>query len=160
MAYSGFVQAVDISAIPIEAVERIEIVADGASAIYGSDAVGGVGNVILKRDFDGVTVGARYGTATDGGLATHEYAVTAGMYWNSGGLIATYKDVSVDPIDAAERDYTEYLDPPTTVYPGSDPRRGLLSAHHLVGAARLEEHTSEFQSLLRTSFDVFWFKPK
>src|SRR3546814_15219822 len=57
------------------------------------------------------------------------------MYWNSGGLIATYKDVSVDPIDAAERDYTEYLAPPTTVYPGSDLRSGLLSAHQLVGDA-------------------------
>src|SRR3546814_19383184 len=77
MAYSGFVQAVDISAIPIEAVERIEIVADGASAIYGSDAVGGLANVILKRDFDGVTVGARYGPAPAGGLATPEYALTA-----------------------------------------------------------------------------------
>src|SRR5690606_39717167 len=41
MAYSGFVQAVDIGAIPVEAVDRVEIVADGASAIYGSDAVGG-----------------------------------------------------------------------------------------------------------------------
>lgn len=53
LAYGGFTQAVDLSAIPVEAVERLEIVADGASAIYGSDAVGGVGNVILKRDYDG-----------------------------------------------------------------------------------------------------------
>ncbi|MEJ1963057.1 MAG: TonB-dependent receptor [Gammaproteobacteria bacterium] len=67
MSYGGFYPAVDISAIPVEAVERIEIVADGASAIYGSDAVGGVGNVILKRDFEGVTLNARYGNATDGG---------------------------------------------------------------------------------------------
>lgn len=135
MAYSGFTQAVDISAIPVEAVERIEIVADGASAIYGSDAVGGVGNVILKRDFDGVTASTRYGRATDGGLATHEYGLTAGTYWSSGGLIATYRDVSVDPIYAAERDYTDHLGPPTTIYPGSDLRSGLLSAYQAVGDA-------------------------
>ena len=68
--------AIDVGAIPVEAVDRVEVVTDGASAIYGSDAVGGVGNVILKRDFEGVQVGARYGRATDGGLATREYTVT------------------------------------------------------------------------------------
>ena len=135
MAYGGFTQAVDISAIPVEAVERIEIVADGASAIYGSDAVGGVGNVILKRDFDGVTVNTRYGRATDGGLATREYGVTAGTYWSNGGLIATYQDVSVDPIYAAEREYTDRLGPPTTIYPGSGLHSGLLSAYQALGDA-------------------------
>jgi len=133
MAYSGFVQAVDISAIPVEAVDRIEIVPDGASAIYGSDAVGGVGNVILKRDFEGVTIGARYGGATNGGLATREYTATAGTHWNSGDFIATYKDASVDPVYAADRNYTEYLGPPTTIYPGSELKSGLLSAHQSLG---------------------------
>ncbi|MCD9033168.1 TonB-dependent receptor [Luteimonas sp. Y-2-2-4F] len=138
MAYGGFTQSLDISAIPVEAVERIEIVADGASAIYGSDAVGGVGNVILKRDYEGVTVGTRYGTATQGGLTTREYAVTAGTAWSndrwgSGGLIATYKDVSVDPIYSSDRRYTEQLVDPSTLYPGSDLRSGLLSAHQSLG---------------------------
>ena len=96
LAYDGFTQAVDISAIPVEAVERLEIIPDGASAIYGSDAVGGVANVILKPDYDGVALGARYGGATDGGLATREYTATAGTTWASGGLIATLKDVDVD----------------------------------------------------------------
>ncbi len=135
MAYSGFVQAVDIGAIPVEAVDRVEIVADGASAIYGSDAVGGVGNVILKRDFDGVALGARYGAATDGGLATREYSATAGTYWNSGGLIASYKDVSVDPIHASKRHYSDHLGPPTTIYPGSDLRSGLFSGYQRLGEA-------------------------
>jgi len=133
LSYGGFVQAVDISAIPVEAVERIEIVVDGASAIYGSDAVGGVGNVILKRDYDGVTVGARYGGTTDGGLTTREYTITAGTTWSSGGLIATYKDVAVDPIYAADRDYTNFLIDPTTIYPGSDLRSGLFSAYQSFG---------------------------
>ncbi len=133
MAYGGFSQAVDISAIPVEAVDRIEIVPDGASAIYGSDAVGGVGNVILKRDFEGATIGARYGGATGGGLFTREYTATGGTQWNSGGFIATYKDASVDPVYAADRSYTEYLGPPTTIYPGSELKSGLLSAHQSLG---------------------------
>jgi outer membrane receptor protein involved in Fe transport len=49
LAYSSSRQSVDISAIPLAAVERIEIVADGASALYGSDAVAGVANIILRR---------------------------------------------------------------------------------------------------------------
>ncbi|PPU86297.1 TonB-dependent receptor [Xanthomonas hortorum pv. hederae] len=133
MSYGGFGQTVDISAIPVEAVERIEIVADGASAIYGSDAVGGVGNVILKRDFDGLTVGARYGDSSNGGLATHEYSATAGTTWASGGLIATYKDVSVDSIHASQRDYTEHMGAPFVLYPGSELQSGLLSAHQSLG---------------------------
>lgn len=133
MAYGGFTQSVDISAIPIEAVERIEIVADGASAIYGSDAVGGVGNVVLKREYEGVGLGARFGKATQGGLMSREYNVTAGTTWRSGGLIATYKDVSVDPLYSSQRWYSEQLVDPSTLYPGSDLRSGLLSAHQSVG---------------------------
>lgn len=133
LAYSGFVQAVDISAIPVEAIDRLEIIPDGASAIYGSDAVGGVGNVILKRDYEGVTVGARYGDATDGGLTTREYTVTAGSNWLSGGLIATWKKSSSDPICSDQRDYTDHLYSPTTLYPDSDLRSGLLSVHQSLG---------------------------
>ncbi|EIM01723.1 TonB-dependent receptor-like protein [Rhodanobacter denitrificans] len=133
LAYDGYTQAVDISAIPVEAVERLEIVPDGASAIYGSDAVGGVANVILKRDFDGVTLGARYGGATEGGLATREYTATGGTTWASGGLIATFKDANADPIYARQRSYTRYLIDPYAIYPGSDLRSGLVSVHQSMG---------------------------
>jgi len=135
MAYGGFTQAVDISAIPVEAVERVEIVADGASAIYGSDAVGGVGNVILKREYDGVTVGTRFGHAMQGGLGSHEYSVTMGTTWRSGGVIATYRNASSDPIYSSQREYTEQLVDPSTLYPGSDLRSGLVSAHQALGDA-------------------------
>jgi outer membrane receptor protein involved in Fe transport len=139
LTYDGFVQAVDISAIPIEAVARVEIIPDGASAVYGSDAVAGVANVILKRDFDGVTLGSRYGRATDGGFGTHEYTATAGTTWSSGGLIATYKKASQAPIFAEQRDYTLAMDDPTTIYGGNDLRSGLVSAYQRIGdVARLQ----------------------
>lgn len=132
-AYGGYTQTVDISAIPVEAVDRVEVVADGASAIYGSDAVGGVANVILRRDYDGATIGARYGAASDGGLGTREYTATAGTTWTSGGVIATYKHASMDPIRSDERDYTEGMLSPSTIYPGSELRSGLLSLHQSLG---------------------------
>jgi len=133
MAYGGVSQGVDISAIPVQAVERIEIVPDGASAIYGSDAVGGVANVVLRRSFDGASVSARLGGATDGGLTTREYAATAGTTWASGGLIATVEDVATDPIYARQRAYTAYLRDPWTLYPKSNQRSALFSIHQQLG---------------------------
>lgn len=135
MSYGGFAQAVDISTIPVEAVQRLEIVPDGASAIYGSDAVGGVANVILKRDFNGVTLGARYGGATEGGLTTHEYTATAGATWATGGLIAAGEKTSNDPIYADQRDYTQSMYQPSTLWQGNDLRSGLFSLHQLLGDA-------------------------
>jgi outer membrane receptor protein involved in Fe transport len=133
MSYDSNVQAVDISAIPVDAVDRLEIVADGASAIYGSDAVGGVGNVILKRDFEGLTVGASYGTSADGGATSREYTATGGAVWSSGGFIATYKKASVDPIYTSQRSFTDDMIAPSTIYPGSDLHSGLLSVHQSLG---------------------------
>lgn len=135
LSYGGFSQTVDISAIPVEAVERVEIVPDGASAIYGSDAVGGVANVILKRDFDGVTVGARYGGATDGGLITREYNATAGTAWATGGLIVAGEKTSNDPIYSDQRDYTQSMYRTSTLWQGNDLRSGLLSLHQSLGDA-------------------------
>lgn len=150
---SGFGQAIDISAIPVEAVDHIDIVADGASAIYGSDAVAGVGNVVLKRDFDGVTAGARYGGATDGGLTTREYTAVAGTTWASGGLIATYKDTTVDPIRAGQRNYTAYMDEPFVLYPGSELHSGLFSVHQAL-SDRVELQLDAF----RTERNQTWFQ--
>ena len=133
LAYGGYTQTVDISAIPVAAVDRIEIVADGASAIYGSDAVGGVANVILLRDYEGATVSALYGDTADGGMATREYTGTAGTAWSSGGFIATYKYASVDPISADQRDYTSGMPSPTTIYPGSTLHSELFSGHQALG---------------------------
>ena len=135
MAYGGFAQAVDISAIPVEAVERLEIVPDGASAIYGSDAVGGVANVILKPDFDGVTVGARYGGATEGGLITRGYTATAGTTWSTGGLIVAGEKTTNDPIYSDQRDYTQSMYRPSTLWQGSNLRSGLFSLHQSLGEA-------------------------
>jgi iron complex outermembrane recepter protein len=155
LSYGGFVQAVDISAIPVEAIDRLEIVADGASAIYGSDAVGGVGNVILKRDFDGISIGTRYGAATDGGLTTREYTAVAGTAWAGGGVIAAYKDGSVDPIYTGQRDYTHSMAAPTTIYPGSDLHSGLLSAHQMLGESA-ELHLDALRTERRQRAEYVW----
>ncbi|WP_100641740.1 TonB-dependent receptor plug domain-containing protein [Alteromonas facilis] len=58
---------VDINNIPLAAIKRVDIQKDGASATYGSDAIAGVINIVLKDDFDGAQVSAKIGTTADGG---------------------------------------------------------------------------------------------
>jgi iron complex outermembrane receptor protein len=70
---------VDISNIPFDAVERIEVLKDGASAVYGSDAIAGVVNVILKRSFVGKTFTIDTGTSTKGDGTTYHLAGTVGF---------------------------------------------------------------------------------
>jgi len=70
---------VDISNIPFDAVERIDILKDGASAIYGSDAIAGVVNVILKKSYVGTNVSAEAGGSQEGGGATTHLTFTHGF---------------------------------------------------------------------------------
>lgn len=133
LAYGGLEQAVDINAIPVEAVERIEVMVDGASAIYGSDAVGGVANVLLKRDFEGLNLRARYGRSDDGGLSTTEYSATAGTTWADGGVLAAWMDVSSDPIFVDQRRYTDHMPDSNTIYPGIESKNTLVTVHHRLG---------------------------
>ncbi len=56
---------VDINTIPVAAIERVEVLKDGASALYGTDAVAGVVNIVLRQDFEGFEVAAGYGDVTE-----------------------------------------------------------------------------------------------
>src|SRR5690606_3415386 len=64
---AGLSQAVNVNQLPMHGVERVEVLRDGASSIYGSDAVGGVINYVLKREMDGVETSVRYDQPEDGG---------------------------------------------------------------------------------------------
>jgi len=70
---------VDINAIPVSAIERVEVLKDGASAVYGSDAVAGVVNIVLRKDFDGFEVTAGYGDVTSGSNSE----TTASAIWGT-----------------------------------------------------------------------------
>jgi iron complex outermembrane receptor protein len=69
---------VNLSAIPLDVVDRIEVLKDGASAVYGSDAIAGVVNIILRDSFEGVSANASYGFTQSGGGATPRVSLTAG----------------------------------------------------------------------------------
>ena len=69
----------DLSTIPLEAVERIDVLKDGASAVYGSDAIAGVVNIILRRDFTGAVVKGSVGTSGDSDGNQRKGSLTAGF---------------------------------------------------------------------------------
>lgn len=129
LAYNFGFQAIDISAIPFEAIDRVEIVADGASALYGSDAVAGVANILLRRDFDGFKSSFRLGGSTDGGNVQQQYDLLAGKRWNGGGLILAGEFSRTTPIIAAQRDYSEERAPGLYLSPFIK-RYNLLASGH------------------------------
>ena len=74
LADDGTRNFVDLNSIPLEAVDRIEVLKDGASAIYGADAVGGVVNVILRKNYKGASIGGSYGqTGRGDGQSTRAF---------------------------------------------------------------------------------------
>jgi outer membrane receptor protein involved in Fe transport len=145
ISYDGASQAVDISAIPVAAIERLEIVADGASALYGSDAVGGVANIILRRDFDGLETDVRLGGATDGGDFQQQYDVVTGRKWSSGGFILTYDFQRSTAVNAGQRSITSDLNATTTLFPYLRQHSVILSGHQSLG--------SDFDLALDATFD-------
>lgn len=80
-------QLTDPNLVPFSAVERVEVVTDGASAIYGSDAVAGVVNYILRRPFDGAEITARY---TNSLYDAGAMELVAGRTWDSGGVVVAF----------------------------------------------------------------------
>ncbi len=81
-------QGQDLNSIPLAAVERIEILSDGASAIYGSDAIGGVINIITRKDFEGVEMMLGIGNPKAAGGETEEGSVIFGASGERGSMMA------------------------------------------------------------------------
>lgn len=99
--------AVDPDIIPAAAIERVEVVTDGGSSTYGSDAVGGVINFIIRKRFDGVKVSGRYGIADD--YRQVEASAIAGKDWGSGSLFAAYTYQHNDALFGRDRDFIQQI---------------------------------------------------
>lgn len=110
----------DLSAIPSLAVERVEILADGASAIYGSDAVAGVVNLLLRHRFDGLETRIRGGIGSRGEPWTALGGIAAGKTWATGSIFAAYDYEHRGRLSSADRAYTATGD--LTPFGGSDRR--------------------------------------
>jgi iron complex outermembrane receptor protein len=115
-AYDGTVNFTNLANIPSSIVERIEILSGGASAVYGSDAIAGVVNIILKKQYQGVDVDLKAGGTSRGGGGDKRLQITGGA--NAGDLNTLFSiEVSHrDPLWSNDRDFMSVRDgTPTTV---------------------------------------------
>jgi len=78
---------VDLNSIPFEAVDRVEVLQDGASAIYGSDAIAGVVNIIMRREFEGLSIKGGYGVSSRDDVPNTEISATFGHKADKGGFV-------------------------------------------------------------------------
>ncbi|MBV8971539.1 MAG: TonB-dependent receptor [Sphingomonadaceae bacterium] len=103
--------AVDLNTIPAPLVERVEIVTGGTSAVYGADAVSGVVNVILKKDFEGLEVRGRGGVTSRGDGQSYGVTVTGGTHFadNRGSIEVNGFYDYVDGVRASQRSYASNL---------------------------------------------------
>ncbi|MCZ4338801.1 TonB-dependent receptor [Shewanella colwelliana] len=95
---------VDTANLPMEAVQRIEILQSGGSAIYGADAVGGVINIILKKDFEGVALKYRHGDTTNGGGASDRISLSLGASSDRGNVSTFIEFTDNEQLKATDRE--------------------------------------------------------
>ncbi|HEY0596820.1 TonB-dependent receptor [Sphingopyxis sp.] len=120
---------VDLSLIPASAIERVEVLADGASAIYGSDAVAGVVNVRLRNDYEGAETRARFGSAK--GFEEWQFGQIVGAGWSSGHLTLGYEYYRRGNLAASDRAYvTEDL----RAFGGPDYRKSFANPGTIIAA--------------------------
>jgi len=128
LAPSAFGSAVDVSAIPLTAIERIEVVTDGASSVYGSDAVGGVVNFDLRRDYSGAETTIQGGAVTSGRRSQYLVSQTVGGSWDTGSVLASLQYDDAQALRSSDRSFTETMPQPTDLYPDTTQTSGLLTA--------------------------------
>ncbi|GIK49887.1 MAG: TonB-dependent receptor [Alphaproteobacteria bacterium] len=110
LAPAGLGGYIDISTIPLSAVERVEVLADGASAAYGADAVAGVVNLILRDDFEGAETGVRFGATSQGGASERAFSQLLGASWGSGQIMGAYEYRARGELDILDRPFLATAD--------------------------------------------------
>lgn len=125
MPFKGRSNFTDISSIPVGMIDRIEVLTGSASAVYGSDAIAGVVNFILKQEADGTQVDLRYGDTTRGGGESYQLDLSTGFKRGDFSLVFGAELIDQKPLWAYERSVQDStLDAPTER--SRTPRRTFL----------------------------------
>jgi outer membrane receptor protein involved in Fe transport len=102
----GTTAFVDLNSIPLAAIERIEVLKDGASATYGADAVAGVVNIILRKNYNGATASLQYGNTTNLDSSEFNASLVYGITSDTGSLTFGANYSMRQPIFNKDRDYS------------------------------------------------------
>lgn len=109
--------AVDLNAIPVGLIDRVEVTTGGASAVYGADAVAGVVNLILRRGFDGVELTGRTAVTERGDGRQHQIELTAGRSFARGRLMGGASWLERDEVGKGERSFSSQAAGPSSFFP-------------------------------------------
>ena len=120
---------VDTSMIPLQAIERVEVLTDGSSALYGADAIAGVVNIIMKSDYDGAETAVRYGSVTDGDMDEYRLSQSLGNQWEDGSAFISLEYYRRDALGAEDRSYAD-VDLPRTLLPKQERNSLFASLNH------------------------------
>jgi iron complex outermembrane receptor protein len=132
----------DLNSIPFAAVERIEILSDGASAVYGSDAIAGVVNIILRKDFEGVEVSARASTPDrEGGGDEKSFSIVTGFSSDKSRIIFSVEHDERDTIYQRDRYFSKATDDGSGTYAGT-------TGQSWFGRNILDMNTFEFNPMM------------
>ncbi|QDP02984.1 TonB-dependent receptor [Thalassotalea sp. PS06] len=157
-------RSVDLNSIPFAAIERVEVLRDGASAVYGTDAIGGVINFILKKNYQGAELGALADVTEEGGGDIYRFTFVGGFGdLNDDGFnvmaTASYKDVKI--LNGDDRDFTNTFQPDRGLSPDtrgapfasindrwSSPNDPTSSHYNLIGGGLINPETGLENSVL------------
>ncbi len=130
--------SVDISSIPLSAIDRVEIMTDGASAIYGSDAIGGVINIITVKSFSGLQLDLKSTGISAGKTPNNQENLTGGLNWASGNVLATVGFEKDSPLMTDARSFTATTPGPTDLSPQQEATNVYIGLHqHITDAVDL-----------------------
>jgi len=108
VAISAFAESVttnfvDINSLPVSAIERVEVLKDGASAVYGSDAIAGVVNIVLRKDFEGLEFTAGFGDTSDGDNSETVFSAIWGTGGDNGNVTMIFDYYANDTLFNSDR---------------------------------------------------------
>jgi iron complex outermembrane receptor protein len=103
----GAGSATNLNTIPLAAVERIEVLREGASAVYGSDAIGGVVNIIMRKDYEGMQLSYEIGRPTQTGGDEEAYSIVGGISGAKGNITFGFSAEQKDIIFQGDRSFSQ-----------------------------------------------------
>jgi iron complex outermembrane recepter protein len=118
---------VDVSAIPLTAIDRVEVLTDGASAIYGADAVAGVVNFILRSNYSGQETRSSYGAAAGNVRSQGLINQAVGRDWEGGNGVLSLQYQKLGALSSADRSFTASVPQPSDILPRSEMYSGLFN---------------------------------
>ncbi len=137
-------RAVDLNTLPIGLIDRIEVLKDGASALYGSDAIAGVVNVVTRKDYDGIEANSYYGAASRGDLETFNSNLLFGRSYDRFRFTAGGSYYDQQPLWSRDRSRSRSAD--------DRPRGGIDKRSSATAPARIRT-SNGFVTLASNQFD-------